>query len=105
MYPAARCPTCQVLCFYCTQSTTTTTITTTCRQLPKSALSKPAPILSRTPSKQPLNMFGGFQMPQVSPEELRAAEAQANYTVQQGVAAAVALYLSPFFIDAVSKIF
>lgn len=32
-------------------------------------------------------------VPQVSAEELRAAEAEASYTVQQGVAAAVALYL------------
>lgn len=31
--------------------------------------------------------------PQPSPEELREAEAEASYTVQQGVAAAVALYL------------
>lgn len=33
------------------------------------------------------------QMPQVSAAEMRAAEAEASYTVQQGVAAAVALYL------------
>ncbi|CAN8100484.1 unnamed protein product [Discula destructiva] len=50
-------------------------------------------------------MFGGFQMPQISPQEMRAAEAEASYTVQQGVAAAVALYLSPFLVDAVWKIF
>ncbi|KAF3768746.1 hypothetical protein M406DRAFT_320974 [Cryphonectria parasitica EP155] len=51
-------------------------------------------------------MFGGgFQMPQLSAEELRASEAQASYTIQQGAAAAAALYLSPFFINAVWKIF
>lgn len=32
-------------------------------------------------------------MPQLSPEELRAAEAEANYTVHQVLATAVALYL------------
>lgn len=68
-------------------------------------------------------------MPQLSAEELRAAEAESSYTVQQGVAAAVALYLctlclvvhmcqscvarlfadccpiAPFVIDAFWKIF
>lgn len=32
------------------------------------------------------------QMPQLSAQELRAAEAEASYTIQQGVAAAFALY-------------
>ncbi|KAK0717363.1 mitochondrial outer membrane translocase complex, subunit Tom5 [Lasiosphaeria miniovina] len=50
-------------------------------------------------------MFGGFQPPQISPEELQAAEAEAAFTVQRAVAAAAALYLSPFVIDAFWKIF
>ncbi|KAG6367706.1 hypothetical protein INS49_001901 [Diaporthe citri] len=50
-------------------------------------------------------MFGGMGMPQLSAEELRAAEAEASYTVQQVVATAVALYLSPFAVDAIWKIF
>ncbi|KAK4117416.1 hypothetical protein N656DRAFT_841089 [Canariomyces notabilis] len=50
-------------------------------------------------------MFGGFQPPQPSPEELRAAEAEATFTVQRAIATAAALYLSPFVIDAVWKIF
>ncbi|KAB5528919.1 mitochondrial outer membrane translocase complex, subunit Tom5 [Coniochaeta sp. 2T2.1] len=50
-------------------------------------------------------MFGGFAPPQLSPEELRQAEAEANFTIQTAVATAVALYLSPFVIDAVSKMF
>ncbi|KAG8167340.1 hypothetical protein KVR01_003029 [Diaporthe batatas] len=44
-------------------------------------------------------------MPQLSAEELRAAEAEASYTVQQVVVTAVALYLSPFAVDAVWKFF
>ncbi|OIW31317.1 hypothetical protein CONLIGDRAFT_680028 [Coniochaeta ligniaria NRRL 30616] len=50
-------------------------------------------------------MFGGFAPPQLSEEEIRQAEAEANFTIQQAVATAVALYLSPFVIDAVSKMF
>ena len=38
-------------------------------------------------------------MPQLSAEELRAAEAEATYTVQQVVATAVALYLCTFLIS------
>ncbi|KAB5562697.1 mitochondrial import receptor subunit OR translocase-domain-containing protein [Coniochaeta sp. 2T2.1] len=38
-------------------------------------------------------MFGGFAPPQLSPEELRQAEAEANFTIQTAVATAVALYL------------
>ncbi|KAK3331244.1 mitochondrial outer membrane translocase complex, subunit Tom5 [Apodospora peruviana] len=49
-------------------------------------------------------MFGGFQPPQASPEEIRAAEAEATFTIQQALATAAALYLSPFVIDAVWKI-
>ncbi|KAK4247661.1 hypothetical protein VTI28DRAFT_8606 [Corynascus sepedonium] len=50
-------------------------------------------------------MFGGFQPPQASPEEIRAAEAEATFTLQRVLAAAAALYLSPFVVDAVSKMF
>lgn len=50
-------------------------------------------------------MFGGFAPPQLSDEEIRAAEAEATFTVQRALAAAVALYLSPFAVDAVWKIF
>lgn len=38
-------------------------------------------------------------MPQLSAEELRAAEAEASYTVQQVVATAVALYLCTFLVS------
>ncbi|KAK3290292.1 mitochondrial import receptor subunit OR translocase-domain-containing protein [Chaetomium fimeti] len=37
-------------------------------------------------------MFGGFQPPQASPEELLAAEAEATFTLQRVLAAAAALY-------------
>ncbi|EAQ90114.1 predicted protein [Chaetomium globosum CBS 148.51] len=37
-------------------------------------------------------MFGGFQPPQASPEELLAAEAEAAFTLQRALAAAAALY-------------
>ncbi|KAL3965114.1 hypothetical protein ACCO45_002118 [Purpureocillium lilacinum] len=40
-------------------------------------------------------MFGGFAPPQQSPEEIRAMEAEATFTVQQVVATAFMLYLSP----------
>ncbi|KAH8750167.1 mitochondrial outer membrane translocase complex, subunit Tom5 [Diaporthe sp. PMI_573] len=50
-------------------------------------------------------MFGGMGMPQLSAEDLRAAEAEASYTVQQVLVTAVALYLSPFAVDAIFKIF
>ncbi|KAL2127177.1 hypothetical protein VTI74DRAFT_11206 [Chaetomium olivicolor] len=50
-------------------------------------------------------MFGGFQPPQPSPEELRAAEAEATFTIQRAVATAAVLYLSPFVVDLVSKMF
>ncbi|CCC08643.1 mitochondrial outer membrane translocase complex, subunit Tom5 [Copromyces sp. CBS 386.78] len=49
-------------------------------------------------------MFGGFQPPALSREELQAAEAEATFTIQRAVFTAVALYLSPFVIDAVSKV-
>ncbi|ODA84359.1 hypothetical protein RJ55_02881 [Drechmeria coniospora] len=39
-------------------------------------------------------MFGGFAPPQQSPEEIRAMEAEATFTVQQVVATAFMLYLS-----------
>ncbi|KAK3951198.1 mitochondrial import receptor subunit OR translocase-domain-containing protein [Pseudoneurospora amorphoporcata] len=72
-------------------------------------------------------MFGGFQPPALSREELQAAEAEATFTIQRAVFTAVALYLcsssykpvpvlwsgmeanekpyaAPFVIDAVSKV-
>lgn len=42
-------------------------------------------------------------MPQLSAEELRAAEAEASYTVQQVVATAVALYLCMFLMSPASS--
>ncbi|SPO00232.1 uncharacterized protein DNG_03079 [Cephalotrichum gorgonifer] len=50
-------------------------------------------------------MFGGFAPPQISEEEMRLAEAEAGFTVQSSVVAAVILYLSPFAIDAVKGLF
>lgn len=50
-------------------------------------------------------MFGGFQPPQASPEEIRAQEAEATFAVQRALALAVTLYLSPFVVDAVAKMF
>ncbi|KAK4157385.1 mitochondrial outer membrane translocase complex, subunit Tom5 [Chaetomidium leptoderma] len=50
-------------------------------------------------------MFGGFQPPPASQEEILAAEAEATFTLQRVAAAAAALYLSPFVVDAVCKIF
>ncbi|RSM09393.1 hypothetical protein CDV31_007699 [Fusarium ambrosium] len=52
-----------------------------------------------------VNMFGGFAPPQQSQEEIRALEAEATFTIQQAVATAVLLYLSPFAIDLCGKIF
>ncbi|KAK4461236.1 mitochondrial outer membrane translocase complex, subunit Tom5 [Cladorrhinum samala] len=50
-------------------------------------------------------MFGGFAPPQASPEELRAAEVEANGNIKLAVATAAFLYISPFIVDAVWKIF
>ncbi|KAH6855407.1 mitochondrial import receptor subunit OR translocase-domain-containing protein [Chaetomium sp. MPI-CAGE-AT-0009] len=68
-------------------------------------------------------MFGGFQPPQATAEELLAAEAEAAFTLQRALAAAAALYFcmpstgsttasptltrhtAPFVVDAVSKMF
>ncbi|KAK4216792.1 mitochondrial outer membrane translocase complex, subunit Tom5 [Rhypophila decipiens] len=49
-------------------------------------------------------MFGGLP-PQMSPEEIRAQEAEAAFTLQQAVATAALLYFSPFLIDSVWKMF
>ncbi|KAH6885355.1 mitochondrial import receptor subunit OR translocase-domain-containing protein [Thelonectria olida] len=38
-------------------------------------------------------MFGGFAPPQQSKEEIRALEAEANFTVQGAITTAVLLYL------------
>ncbi|KAG9259009.1 mitochondrial import receptor, Tom5 subunit [Emericellopsis atlantica] len=43
--------------------------------------------------------------PQQSREEIQAMEAEAVFTVQQVAATAFLLYMSPFAIDMVSKIF
>ncbi|KAF4780163.1 hypothetical protein CPAR01_09989 [Colletotrichum paranaense] len=49
-------------------------------------------------------MFGGFAPPQLSEEEIKQMEAEANFSIQQVVVSAVLLYLSPFVIDAASKV-
>ncbi|OHE99451.1 hypothetical protein CORC01_05251 [Colletotrichum orchidophilum] len=49
-------------------------------------------------------MFGGFAPPQLSEEEIKQMETEANFSIQQVVVSAVLLYLSPFAIDAVSKV-
>lgn len=48
-------------------------------------------------------MFGG-PPPALSAAELKKAEAEATLTVQQIIVGAVLLYLSPFAIDAVTKL-
>ncbi|KAF6811449.1 hypothetical protein CMUS01_06761 [Colletotrichum musicola] len=48
-------------------------------------------------------MFGGFAPPQLTEEEIKQMEAEASFTVQQVLVSSVLLYLSPFAIDAVSK--
>lgn len=50
-------------------------------------------------------MFGGFAPPQISEEEMKQLEAEATFTVQRSLAAAVILYLSPYAIDAVKHMF
>ncbi|KAL2106548.1 hypothetical protein VUR80DRAFT_6570 [Thermomyces stellatus] len=50
-------------------------------------------------------MFGGFAPPQISEEEMKQHEAEAGFTIQRSLAAAVILYFSPFAIDAVSSMF
>ncbi|KAI1199167.1 mitochondrial outer membrane translocase complex, subunit Tom5 [Nemania serpens] len=50
-------------------------------------------------------MFGGFAPPQLSEEETRQLEDEANWTVKQFIATAVVLYISPFVIEAVSGAF
>ncbi|KAI1421764.1 mitochondrial outer membrane translocase complex, subunit Tom5 [Xylaria sp. FL1777] len=50
-------------------------------------------------------MFGGFAPPQLSEEEVRQLEGEANWTIKQFLTTAVVLYLSPFVIDAVSGVF
>ncbi|KAI0120680.1 mitochondrial outer membrane translocase complex, subunit Tom5 [Xylariales sp. AK1849] len=49
-------------------------------------------------------MFG-FQPPQLTDEEIRELEVQAAFTVQTFAGISVALYFSPFVIDALSNIF
>ncbi|TPX11078.1 uncharacterized protein E0L32_007939 [Thyridium curvatum] len=50
-------------------------------------------------------MFGGFAPPQASEEEIRQQEQEATFTIQRFLATSVLLYLSPFVIDAASKVF
>ncbi|KAI0521049.1 mitochondrial outer membrane translocase complex, subunit Tom5 [Xylaria bambusicola] len=47
-------------------------------------------------------MFGGFAPPQLSAEEMRQLEGEANFTVKSFFATALVLYISPFVVDAVS---
>ncbi|KAI0203273.1 mitochondrial outer membrane translocase complex, subunit Tom5 [Astrocystis sublimbata] len=49
-------------------------------------------------------MFGGFAPPQISAEEIRQLEAEANFTVKQFLTTAVILYISPFVVDAFSGV-
>lgn len=60
--------------------------------------SRPNPPSNLTPNKStvpnlPLSCLPAVQPPQPSPEELRAAEAEATFTIQRAVATAAALYL------------
>jgi hypothetical protein len=50
-------------------------------------------------------MFGGFAPPQLSDEELRMLEDEANWTVKQFLTTAIVLYFSPFVVEAVSGVF
>ncbi|KAI3341170.1 mitochondrial outer membrane translocase complex, subunit Tom5 [Ustulina deusta] len=50
-------------------------------------------------------MFGGFAPPQLSAEETRQLENEANWTVKQFLATALVLYISPFVVEAVSGSF
>ncbi|KAI0195702.1 mitochondrial outer membrane translocase complex, subunit Tom5 [Xylaria flabelliformis] len=50
-------------------------------------------------------MFGGFAPPQLSAEEIRQLEGEANFTVKQFLATAAVLYISPFVVNAVSSFF
>jgi len=50
-------------------------------------------------------MFGGFAPPQATEEEIRQGEAEALFNVQRFLAASAMLYLSPFAVDAIWKIF
>ncbi|KAI0440147.1 mitochondrial outer membrane translocase complex, subunit Tom5 [Xylaria telfairii] len=50
-------------------------------------------------------MFGGFAPPQLSEEEIKQLEGEANWTIKQFIATAVVLYISPFVVEAVSGIF
>lgn len=50
-------------------------------------------------------MFGGFAPPQLSQEELRAAEAEASLTIKTAVTGAAILYISPFVVEAFWKLF
>ncbi|ROT41015.1 hypothetical protein SODALDRAFT_376743 [Sodiomyces alkalinus F11] len=58
---------------------------------------------NQRPTQTP--MFGGFAPPQLSPEEIKQMEAEANFTIQQVLVSTVMLYLSPFAVNAVSSMF
>ncbi|KAK1828615.1 mitochondrial outer membrane translocase complex, subunit Tom5 [Podospora conica] len=49
-------------------------------------------------------MFGAFQPPQLSAEEIRAGELEAAFTIKLALAGALSLYISPFIIDGISKL-
>ncbi|KAF9875105.1 hypothetical protein CkaCkLH20_07371 [Colletotrichum karsti] len=58
---------------------------------------------SSTPST-PVNTLIHLAPPQLSEEEIKQMEAEASFTIQQVAVSAVLLYLSPFVIDAASKV-
>ncbi|KAK4228886.1 hypothetical protein QBC38DRAFT_474152 [Podospora fimiseda] len=47
-------------------------------------------------------MFEGFAPPQASPEEIRAAEAQANGSIKQALTTAAFLYICSSFLTILS---
>ncbi|KAI0118275.1 mitochondrial outer membrane translocase complex, subunit Tom5 [Nemania sp. FL0031] len=50
-------------------------------------------------------MFGGFAPPQLTAEEIKQFEDEANWTVKQFLTTAVVLYFSPFVVEVVSGFF
>ncbi|KAI0877997.1 mitochondrial outer membrane translocase complex, subunit Tom5 [Hypoxylon argillaceum] len=49
-------------------------------------------------------MFGGFAPPQLTADEIKQFEDEANWNIKQFLATAVVLYISPFVIGAVSGV-
>lgn len=50
-------------------------------------------------------MFGGYEPPQLSEEQILMAEEEATFAIKSFLATGVILYLSPFAIDAISRLF